>query len=75
MSTITAWLACVVREMSLNGLIGQAIWYGYNTPLADLYGTGTITPSADVGWPMWIGLLSSWVARVVWEVPLRGCQL
>jgi hypothetical protein len=72
MSTITARLARVVREMSLNGLIGRAIWYGYNTPSADLYGTGTITPSADVGWPMWIGLLSSWVAHVVREVPLKG---
>ena len=40
MSTITARLAHVVREMSLNGLIGQAMWYG----------TGTITPSANIGW-------------------------
>jgi hypothetical protein len=60
MSTITARLAHVVREMSLNGLIGQAIWYRYNTP------------SADVGWPVWIGPLSSRVAHVVWEVPLKG---
>ena len=32
MSKITAWLAHVVREMSLNGLIGRAIWYRYNHP-------------------------------------------
>jgi hypothetical protein len=72
MSTIIAQLACVVREMSLNALIGRAIWYGYNTPSANPYGTGTITPSADVGWPVWIGSLSSRVARVVQEVPLKG---
>jgi hypothetical protein len=72
LSTIIARLAHVVREMSLNGLIGRAIWYGYNTPSADPCGTGTITPSADVGWPIWIGPLSSWVAHVVREVPLKG---
>jgi hypothetical protein len=72
MSTIIAWLARVVREMSLNALIGRAIWYGYNTPSADPCGMGTITPSADVGWPVWIGSLSSRVAHVVREVPLKG---
>jgi hypothetical protein len=72
MSTITAQLACVVREMSLNGLIGQAIWYRYNTPSVNPYRTGTITPLADVGRPMWIGPLSSQVACVVQEVPLKG---
>ena len=71
MSAITARLARVVREMSLDGLIGRAAWYGYNTPSADLCGTGTITPSADVGWPVWIGPLSSRVAHVVREVPLK----
>jgi hypothetical protein len=55
MSTITAQLAHVVREMSLNGLIDQAIWYEYNTPSADPYGMGTITPLADIGWPVWYG--------------------
>jgi hypothetical protein len=72
MSTIIAWLARVVREMSLNALIGRAIWYRYNTPSADPCGMGTITPSADVGWPVWIGSLSSRVAHVVREVPLKG---
>jgi hypothetical protein len=72
MSAITAWLAHVVREMSLDGLIGRAMWYGYNTPSADLCGTGTITPLADIGWPVWIGPLSSRVALVVREVPLKG---
>ena len=72
MSAITARLAHVVREMSLDGLIGRAVWYGYNTPLADPCGTGTIMPSANIGWPVWIGPLSSRVARVVREVPLKG---
>jgi hypothetical protein len=53
-------------------LISRAIWYGYNTPSANPYRMGTITPLADVGWPMWIGPLSSRVARVGWEVPLKG---
>ena len=75
MSTIIARLACVVREMSLNALIGRAIWYGYNTPSANPCRMGTITPSADVGWPVWIGSLSSRVARVVREVPLKGLHL
>jgi hypothetical protein len=29
--------------------------YGYNTALAELYGTGTITPPTRVGWPVWYG--------------------
>ena len=72
MSTITAQLDHVVREMSLNGLIGRAIWYRYNIPSADPYRMGTITPLANIGWPVWIGPLSSRVARVVLEVPLKG---
>jgi hypothetical protein len=51
------------------------MWYGYNTPLAKLCGMGTITPSADIHWPMWIGPLSSWVACVVQEVPLKGLSI
>jgi len=35
-------------------------------------GMGKITPLAGVEWPMWIGPLSSQVARVVWEVSLKG---
>ena len=65
---------CVVREISLNGLIGRTMWYRYNTPSADPCRTGTITPLADISWPMWIGLLSSQVACVVWEVPLKGLK-
>jgi hypothetical protein len=54
------------------------MWYRYNIASAGPYGTGTIhasaepcgmgtiNPSADVGWPVWIGPLSSWVACVVW---------
>jgi len=33
---------------------------------------GTITPPAGIGWPVWIGPLSSWVAHVVWVHSLKG---
>jgi hypothetical protein len=45
--------------------LGRAIWYCYNIALAELCGMGTIHLLADVGWPMWIGPLSSWVVHVV----------
>ena len=38
-------------------------------------GMGTINPLADVGWPVWIGPLLSWVACVVWNNSTGGMQL
>jgi hypothetical protein len=40
---------------------------------AEPCGTGTINTLANVGWPMWIGPLSSQVARVVWNNSTERC--
>src|SRR5882762_9908765 len=56
---------------------GQPAFYGYAIDPASLYHTdmsvnpalpcytATITSRPELGWPVWIGFLSSWVARVV----------
>src|SRR6266436_1598203 len=52
--------------------IGQPVPYGYNFNPAIPFHTATIKPRPDLGWPVWIALLSSWVARVVRGIPLNG---
>src|SRR5712675_1722875 len=52
--------------------IGQPVPYGYNFNPAIPFHTATIKPQPDLGWPVWIALLSSWVARVVRRIPLNG---
>src|SRR5882724_4123601 len=65
------------REMIWAKYIGQPAFYGYAIDPASLYHTdmsvnpalpcytATITSRPELGWPVWIGFLSSWVARVV----------
>jgi hypothetical protein len=82
--------ALVVQKMVMGGPIGRPVWYkkrlwevpigqsmwdGIGCTPANPYDMATILISAEVRWPVWIGPLSSWVARVVWEVPLKGLQL
>src|SRR5882757_8306275 len=52
--------------------IGQPVPYGYNFNPAIPFHTATIKPRPDLGWPVWIALLSSWVACVVRRIPLNG---
>src|SRR6266478_5668591 len=52
--------------------IGQPVPYRYNFNPAIPFHTATIKPRPDLGWPVWIALLSSWVARVVRRIPLNG---
>jgi hypothetical protein len=47
---------------------------GIGCTLANPYDMATILILAKVHWPVWIGPLSNWVARVVQEVPLKGLR-
>jgi hypothetical protein len=73
--TTTIW----PRPIHVNDVIqvqyslSQPVWYRYNTS-AEPCGTGTINPSANVEWPIWIGPFSSQVAHVVWNNSTEKCD-
>src|ERR1700733_6045088 len=70
-STITGIVACMMFQkngqikcrmfhvVQVQHSLSQPMQHRYNTALAKLYGTATITHPAGDGWPMWIGPLSS----------------
>jgi hypothetical protein len=48
------------------------MWYCYGSSSAELCDKATILILAEVRWPVWIGPWSSRVARMVWEISLKG---
>jgi len=50
----------------------HVVWV--HVALAHLCGMGTITPLANIGWPIWIGPLSSQLAHMVWAQFTERCD-
>src|SRR5882762_9628746 len=45
--------------------LGQPVWYGNNSQSGQSVPHGYNNISAGLGWPVWIGFLSTWVVRMV----------
>src|SRR6266436_5677692 len=70
---IRAAFTPISKSTSLQDDPGQPVWYRYNSR------SGLSVPheynniSAGLGWPMWIGFLSTWVVRMVRENSIERC--
>src|SRR5882757_870584 len=71
---IRAAFTPISKSTSLQDNPGQPVWYRYNSR------SGLSVPheynniSAGLGWPVWIGFLSTWVVRMVRENSIERCD-
>src|SRR5258705_11089428 len=52
---------------------GQPVWYRYNSRSSLSVPHECNNISAGLGWPVWIGFLSTWVVRMVRENSIERC--
>src|SRR6266481_5968936 len=70
---IQAAFTPISKSTSLQDNPGQPVWYRYNSwsSLSIPHEYNNI--SAGLGWPMWIGFLSTWVVCMVQENSIERC--
>ena len=53
--------------------LGQPVWYRYNSQSGRSVPHEYNNISAGLGWPVWIGFLSTWVVRMVRVNSIERC--
>ena len=54
--------------------LGQPVWYRYNSQSGRSVPHEYNNISAGLGWPVWIGFLSTWVVRMVRVNSIERCD-
>src|SRR5258708_31289353 len=54
--------------------LGQPVWYRYNSQSGRSVPHEYNNISAGLGWPVWIGFLSTWVVRMVLVNSIERCE-